>query len=270
MAMTVERSNPWLNSTGRVTLWALAALVVPTALAQTVPVFRATSETVLVPTTVLDKQGQPLTGLKLEDFALRVDGKPVKITALNEISGPLLANAKVKPLPPDTVTNVMPLEATQRSWVILLVDLLNTSLPDRMELRRQLLKFLTTDLRPGQPIAIYALGNSLTLVHPFTSDTQQLIEAAQRLMNEKELPPAAGVGFVSATPVAVAGVIAAAPGAPATIAPANVAPGAGGGGDIEGFLLAAQWRMANYNNHTRAEDTLAQFRQLADRKSTRL
>jgi len=78
-----------------------------------VPVFRATSETVLVPTTVLDKQGQPLTGLKLEDFALRVDGRPVKITALNEISGPLLASAKVKPLPPGTVTNVMPLEATQ-------------------------------------------------------------------------------------------------------------------------------------------------------------
>jgi VWFA-related protein len=272
MAMTVERSNPRVNSAGRVARYALAALVLPSALAQTVPVFRATSETVLVPTTVLDKQGQPLTGLKLEDFALRVDGRPVKITALNEISGPLLASAKVKPLPPGTVTNVMPLEATQRSWVILLVDLLNTSLPDRMELRRQLLKFLTTDLRPGQPIAIYALGNSLTLVHPFTSDTQQLIEAAQRLMNQKGLPPAAGAGFVSATPVAVAGVIAAAPGAPATIAPANYASGVGGAeeraaagaGDIESFLLAAQWRMANYNNHTRAEDTLAQFRQLAN------
>jgi len=263
--MPAQRSNLRVSSTGRITLYALAALAIPCALAQTGPVFRATSETVLVPTTVLDKQGQPVAGLKLDDFELRVDGKPVKITALNEVSGPTRA-ANVNPLPPDTVTNVMPLEATQQSWVILLVDLLNTSLPDRMELRRQLLKFLTSDLRPGQPIAIYALGNSLTLVHPFTSDTQQLIEAERRLINEKGLPPAAGAGFVSATPAAVAGVIAATPGAPATMAPANVATGggAGGQGDVESFLLAAQWRMSVYNIHTRTEETLAQFRQLAN------
>jgi VWFA-related protein len=249
---------------GRVTVYALAALAIPCALAQTGPVFRTTSETVLVPTTVLDKQGQPLAGLKLDDFELRVDGRPVKITALNEVSGPTRA-ANVTPLPPGTVTNVMPLEATQQSWVILLVDLLNTSLPDRMELRKQLLKFLTTDLRPGQPIAIYALGNSLTLVHPFTSDTQQLIEAARRLIHEKGLPPAAGAGFVSATPAAVAGVIAGTPGAPATMAPANVAGGGvGTGTDVESFLLAAQWRMSVYTTHTRTEDTLSQFRQLAN------
>ena len=259
------RSNSRVKSTGWAALYAVAALAIPCALAQTGPLFRTTSETVLVPTSVLDKQGQPLTGLKLDNFELRVDGKPVKIAALNEVSGPARA-ANVKPLPPGTVTKVMPLEATQQSWVILLVDLLNTSLPDRMELRKQLLKFLTTDLRPGQPIAIYALGNSLTLVHPFTSDTQQLIEAAKRLINEKGLPPAGGAGFVSATPAVVAGVIAPMAGAPATIAPANLASGAGAGGqgDIESFLLAAQWRMSVYNTHTRTEDTLAQFRQLAN------
>jgi VWFA-related protein len=264
--MPAEHSNSSVKATRRAVLYALAAFVLPYALAQTTPVFRATSETVLVPTTVLDKQGQPQAGLKLTDFELRVDGKPVTIASLNEVSGPIRASAKAPPpLPPGTIINVIPVEEPQRSWVVLLLDFLNTSLPDRMELRRQLLKFLTADLRPGQPIAIYALGKSLTLLHPFTSDTQALIEAASRIMNQKGFPPAPGtaVGFAGATPAAVAGVIAAAPGGPASLTPSN-GSGVGAGGDIEGFLLASEWRVSVYATRARAEDTLAQFRQLAN------
>lgn len=244
-----------------IALCAVAALA-----AQTEPVFRTTSEVVLVPASVLDKHGQPVTGLKREDFDLRVDGKRTGITALDEISGPPIA-AKAQPaLPPNTVTNIPLVESSRRSWVVLLVDFINTTLPQRMDLRNQLLKFLSQDLRPGQQMALYALSNSLVMLHPFTGDTKPLIEAASRLVHEKGTPPppSGNAGFLSATPVGVAGVIAAGPGGAASLASLSPTPFNAAQGDIEGFLLASQWRMQVFTTHTRAANTLAQFRQLAN------
>jgi len=265
---TLVRAASRLLGTLAFALIALAMLALSRATAQTEPVFRTTSEVVLVPASVLDKHGQPVSGLKREDFELRVDGKPTAITAVDEISGPPPA-ADVRPTlrepPANTVTNVAPVESSRRSWVVLLVDFINTTLSQRMELRNQLLKFLTTELRPGQQIGMYALSNSLVLLHPFTSDTKPLIEAASRLVQEKGTPaPPANAGFLSAAPQAVAGVIAAGPGGSASFAPQSGRPGAGVGNDIESFLLSAQWQEAVYTTHTRAANTLLQFRQLAN------
>jgi VWFA-related protein len=242
----------------------LAVIAIPHAWAQTEPVFRSTSEVVLVPASVLDKHGQPVSGLKREDFELRVDGKPAAITALDEVSGPPAATHARPALAPNTVTNVVPVESSRRSWVVLLVDFINTAPTDRMELRKQLLKFLAKDLRPGQQIAIYALSSSLVLLHPFTSDTQELIAAASRLVYEKGTPAQRGnADFLSAAPAAVAGVIAAGPGGSASLAAQGSQQGSGRG-DIEYFLLASQWRQEVFTTHTRAANTLAQFRQLAN------
>ncbi len=241
----------------------MAALSLPRAAAQTEPVFRTTSEVVLVTAAVLDKQSRPVTGLKREEFELRVDGKPVRITALDEITGPSQAVAAPHALPTDTVTNISPIETSRRSYIILLVDFINTSLPDRMELRKQLLKFLSEDLQPGQQIAVYALSSSLMLLHPFTTDTKLLIEAASRLVHEKGTPPSAG--FLSAAPASVAGSITVSAGGVASFAGGAGRPeGTGRGGDIENFLLSAQWRESVFTTRARAANTLAQFRQLAN------
>ena len=246
----------------RVTITGLALLALAIgALAQSIPTFRTTTETVLVPTSVLDKHGEPVRGLKLADFELRVDGKPVPIEAISEVTGQPLDAPKLRPLPPGVVTNLPPDQQSQSSWVVLLVDFINTDQPDRMTLRKQLLKFLSTDLKPGQQIAIYALSHSLSLVHPFTSDTQPLIEAATRLLNGQGIPavPGASNGF-SAMPTAVAGVIAPTPVGFSAAQNEQAAAQS----DIESFLLESQWRMAVYTSRARAEDTLAQFRQLAN------
>ncbi|HEX3748127.1 MAG TPA: VWA domain-containing protein [Bryobacteraceae bacterium] len=231
--------------------------------AQSAPVFRSTTETVLVPASVLDKQGQPVKGLTIENFELRVDGKPVHIAALNEIDGQAAAAAKSRALPPGVVTNLPPGENEQPSRVILLVDFMNTAQPDRMQLRKQLLKFLSTELKPGQQIAIYALSHSLNLVHPFTGDTAPLVDAAARLMRGEGLPavPGPNPGF-DAAPAAVAGFLAPSPAGPPSLTQAS--GGAGAGGDIENFLLESAWRATVYATRARAEDTLAQFRQLAN------
>ena len=269
--MRAEPLSSLVHRACGIILAALALLTLPPARAQTEPVFRTTTEVVLVPVSVLDKHGHPVSGLKRDEFELRVNGKPAAITALDEISGPRNTPAAQPSLPPGTVTNVSPIETSQRSWVILLVDFVNTSLTDRMELRKQLLKFLSEDLRPGQQIAIYALSNSLVMLHPFTSDARLLKEAASRLVHEKGTPPVpANGGFVATAPAMVAGSIAVTPGSGASLATVNGRPGTQGdlplgpGGDIEGFLLWGQWREAVYTTHTRAANTLIQFRQLAN------
>jgi len=160
------------------------------------------------------------------------------------------------------LTNLPPDQAVARSWVILLVDLINTSLEDRVDLRRQLMKFLSKDLRPDQQIAIYALANSLIVLHPFSGDQTSLARAASRLMHEKGAPPPpAGFGFLGGVPAPVAGVISAPPGGIASV----TSPGAPTGPEepLANFVMRGEWQMTNFTNRTRAANTLLQFRQLA-------
>jgi len=129
--------------------------------------------------------------------------------------------------------------------VILLVDLINTSLEDRVDLRRQLMKFLSKDLRPDQQIAIYALANSLIVLHPFSGDQTSLARAASRLMHEKGAPPPpAGFGFLGGVPAPVAGVISAPPGGIASV----TSPGAPTGPEepLANFVMRGEWQMTNF------------------------
>lgn len=266
--MRARGTNRRARTMGRAILWALATFAPACVQAQTEPVFSTGTEMVLVPATVLDKHGLPVSGLTRDNFELRVDGRLVTIAGFNEVSGQVHAPASAHSLPPDILTNVPPGDVAQRSWVVLLPDFINTAPADRMQLRRQLLKFLAKDLRPGQQIAIYALSSSLALLHPFTSDTRPLIEAASQLMDEKELPPAAAAaGLGSVAPAAVAGTITPSPGGLASVQPRDGGKGSsvdsGKANDIEDLLLQSQWRMAVYDARTRAESTLAEFRQLA-------
>jgi VWFA-related protein len=59
---------------------------------------------------------------------------------------------------------------------VLLLDGLNTLLPDQMRVRRQMLQYMGT-IKPGTPLAIFALSSRLRMIKSFTSNPAELIKA---------------------------------------------------------------------------------------------
>ena len=81
---------------------------------------------------VTDKAGNPITGLKQEDFTVFQDGKPQPVRAFEaHVLTPEARKTRVIPtLPPNTYTN-LPDSIQDQSWNIVLYDQLNTPIIDQ-------------------------------------------------------------------------------------------------------------------------------------------
>jgi VWFA-related protein len=128
---------------------------------------------------VLDRNGNPVHGLKPSDLTVTEDGKPVTVRYFAEHESAsvkqTVAAPKLPDLGPNVFTNAV---ATQNdsSLNILLLDDLNTFMADQATVRQQTLAYLHT-LPQGVPVAIFVLDNQLHLQQGFTSD-RNLLEAA--------------------------------------------------------------------------------------------
>lgn len=130
---------------------------------------------VQVSVTVRDKHGDPVTGLKKEDFTILDGGQPQDIAVFSaETPTPPKPFRK---LPPNIFTNRHEaLGEPPGTNTIILFDALNTSPPDQSFAREQVLKFLKT-MQPQDHFAIYALANQVEILHEFTQDDASLIKA---------------------------------------------------------------------------------------------
>ena len=130
---------------------------------------------------VRDKHGA-VDGLTQSDFTLLDNGKPRQISVFS------VAKASDKAtrtqLAPGTFTNKLnqaidsPVVAT-----VILFDSLNTQFIDQAAARREAVKFLQA-IDPQNPVAIYALGNNLRVLHDFTDDHVRLMHALERYRGE--------------------------------------------------------------------------------------
>ena len=151
-----------------------------TVAASSAPVFHADSRLVVVDVVVTDKHGQPVTDLKAEDFALTEDGKPQQI----KVFEPHVPEAQPKAapkidLPPNQYTN-FPLQKPASSVNVVLFDTLNTPVNDQMYARWQMIQFIKA-LPPGKPVALFTLGHSLKMIAGFTTHSEDLVAAAQKV-----------------------------------------------------------------------------------------
>src|SRR5580693_2242675 len=101
--------------------------------------------TVLVDVVVLDKNNQPVPGLRKEDFQVIEDGKPQDVTFFeqNFAADARAADAASHSLPPNTFTNVPP-TAPNNAINLLLMDGLNTPLADQAYVHKQMVRYLAT------------------------------------------------------------------------------------------------------------------------------
>jgi len=149
----------------------------PPALAQE-PVIRVTSHLVQINVLVHEKHGEAARDLTRDDFSLLDDNRsrPLSVFAVST-AAPADAAAPA----PNAASNRDPRPATA---TIILFDTLNTrgvGASGLIYAKKQLLDFLA-HLRPGDPVALYALaGRDVQVIHEFTEDPQALISAAQGL-----------------------------------------------------------------------------------------
>ena len=142
---------------------------------------KTNTRVVLLSVVVTDTAGKPVRGLKERDFTVLENGKSQQVRGFEE-RGPDTGTshrAVGANLPPNTYTNYAS-TSEPGAINILLLDRLNTDGQNLVQARQQLLLYLSK-LPSNTRIALFTLDWELHLVHGFTDDSRELIEAAQQL-----------------------------------------------------------------------------------------
>lgn len=172
-------------------------------------VLKAIARLVVVDVVATNKKGEPIRDLERNDFTVLEDGQPQQIRAFSfqepkpgpaaPILKPALAN-----LPDNIFTNIPKYQTTGALNVVLL-DALNTTLPNQAYVRQQMIKYLEK-LPKGRPVAVYSLGTKLTLLQDFSSDPEVLKDVIKRLKNKSSpvLDNPAGGGDAQILPTGAA------------------------------------------------------------------
>ena len=149
-------------------------------------VLKMVTRLVVVDVVATDKNGA-VADLKRDDFSVFEGGKEQKVRMFSfqqpaqNASGVLVAPR----LPENVYTNISRYNAGS-SLNVLLMDSLNTLLPNQAYVREQMVRYLER-MPAGQPLAVYTLGNKLTLVQDFTNDPAVLKAVVQKLTNKAPL-----------------------------------------------------------------------------------
>ena len=119
---------------------------------------------------VLDRTGNPVRGLKPEDFIVREDRNPQQILSFDFQDGSVLSYVppEIPPLPVNTFINV-PSGPERGPLYVLYYDMVNTDPPDQVTFRDELLRFVDR-AQPGTRIALFVNAAGLHLLQGFTSD----------------------------------------------------------------------------------------------------
>ncbi len=136
--------------------------------------FQSKVGVVLVDTVVTDHNDQPVGGLKSGDFEILEDGKRQTISSFEEHKVSHTPPAKLPPMPPGVYTN-FPV-ATSDSINVLLLDTVNTEVPDQSYVRAQLIRYLK-GAPAGTRLAVFVLGMQLRMIQPVTTDAAVLLAA---------------------------------------------------------------------------------------------
>ncbi len=157
------------------TAWLLAAIALPAAAQDRTPVFNA--ETTLVEFTLIaiDKDGNPVTDLKKEEIVVKDKGRPRDLAVFRYEGG---EQQRIAPpqLPIGIFTNSPDLTpGAPRNVTAVVLDTLNTQPREQTWVKAQAMRYLG-GLMDNTRVAVYLLGQDLTVVHDFSDDDASLRE----------------------------------------------------------------------------------------------
>lgn len=151
---------------------------------------KVNSRAVLVDVIVTDHDGNPVRGLKQEDFRVLEQGKRQSISYFEEHSAPAFAQHEQKmeipSLPPNVFSNFSPMP-TPPVVNVLLLDSLNTPIDDQMYLKKAAQHYLKT-LKPGTRLGIFTMSMRLSFIQGFSDDPAVLAMAMGYRKNDRSEP----------------------------------------------------------------------------------
>ena len=156
----------------------------PTAEEEKKVVFTSQTVLVQVPVVVTDKSGAHIHDLKKEDFQIFENGKEERLGSFEEITS---ASSSL-PTPvakPGEFSNLAVDPSQPRTLAIVAIDAVNTPFLDQAYGRRQLIKYLSANLEPGQILGLVIMGGKgVRVLQGLTSDPAQLIAAVKKVNGE--------------------------------------------------------------------------------------
>lgn len=122
----------------------------------------------LVDVVVTGAKGEPVLGLKKDDFRIAEDGTKETISSFEEHKLDHSKPVVLPAMPPHVYTN-FPAAKSPDSVNVLLLDMLNTQPSNQSYVREQAVKYLS-NAPAGTRMAIFALHKQLRLIRGFTTD----------------------------------------------------------------------------------------------------
>ena len=149
-------------------------------------VLKAVTRLVVVDVVATDRQGRAVTDLQRKDFTVLEDGQKQQVRMFSLQQPNLSAEGGVKPtalkLPEGVFTNT-PRYDTDNALNVVLLDALNTPTSDQAYAREEMIKYLRT-MPENRPVAVYLLGNKLTLLQDFTTNPVVLQKVIRKLKSK--------------------------------------------------------------------------------------
>ncbi len=146
---------------------------------------RTNTRLVVVDVVVTHKNGQPVTGLKAEDFTLEENGKKQKISVF--VPPGIVNNAATAPARPGILSNHPENVASAGVPTVLLLDAANSAFRDQAYARSQMLKYVLQQGQSGRPMAVLTLTDRLSVLQQFTSDPQVLLTAIKNFRPQEPI-----------------------------------------------------------------------------------
>ena len=160
-------------------------LILASAVVAQEPLIKTTTRLVQVSVIAKEHDG-PAQGLTADDFKVTVDGRQQKISFFSAVS---VSDHPVSapPIAPNTFSNVALVKGQAMNGVtVVLLDLVNTKLRDRIFAQQQLIKFLLS-IPPTDRVAVYSFNGRLRVLHDYTSSMElfqeKLAEANGKLVS---------------------------------------------------------------------------------------
>jgi VWFA-related protein len=160
---------------------------------------RANTRLVVVDVVVTDKKGQPVAGLKADDFAVEENGKKQKVSVF--VAPGAATGPKPEPARPGILSNHPEHVGPSGVPTVLILDALNSPFKEQAYARSQMLKYVVEQSQAGQFMAVVALTDRLHVLQQFTSDPQVLLTAIKNFKPQEQIlkgtppPPASDVAL---------------------------------------------------------------------------